>query len=108
MFNSRRQFVRTLTPEVIDPVVAVGCELELAQPAKKHLSRCRNVNCAHQPLIGYTQIVIARVAVRTLTKCGLPEFGSLANPHIRLLKKPNGQWGTQRLLACGTPKQVRE
>src|SRR6266540_6971419 len=91
MFSSRRQRTRTVASVVIDPVVAVGRELELAQPAKKHLRRCRNVNRAQQSFVGYSEIVIAGVAGRAFIRCGIPELGRLSRSRIRNQTPSNKQ-----------------
>ena len=72
--HTRRQGARTATPEVVDPVVAVRRNPELADPPEDHWDRRAHVDGAVQRDIGVWEHAIARPYGRAFLRSRVP-FG---------------------------------
>src|SRR6185295_4388587 len=61
MFDPRRQLPRALPSPVVEPVVTVGCHLQLAEPAEDTRGRRLDVDGAQQTFEWTLQIGVARI-----------------------------------------------
>jgi hypothetical protein len=65
-FHAGRQRARTPAPEVVDPVVAVGRHLELAEPAEDDGGRGVHRDAAPVGIVGAVQHAVAGIRPRAL------------------------------------------
>lgn len=75
-FCSGRETPRTLPSSIVEPVIAVGRHLELAEPAEHCRRRCRDRDRASEPANRRIQVVVAGKAGGPLLGCGVPVPGN--------------------------------
>jgi len=110
MLEAGRQGARALATPVVDPVVAVGRDAELAEPAEDDRGRRVDVDGAEEGVVEGGEVAIAREGEGPLGRRGAPGAGDrdhatrmTRSPCWSHRDEPRGTHGTGPVLSGNGP-----